>query len=421
MATARRGSHRPTHVTCDFRASPKCRGAWSIQQRLADETRRNNAGKMICVFCSRALKSTGRRNPNCVHKTLDDAFFSEVDTEAKAYLLGWIASDGAVQPGSISLYVHEKDGSTLHHLRDLVCPDLPIRRRKTNLVGFTLNSVEMVSDVCRWLKITPGKKDAVVQFPALSSDALRWAFVRGVFDGDGSISSLGAAIRRSRRGGFPAPRATIATTSTKLASAIHQFCGIPAHVRPGGLEWGGTNALDFMGKVYDGAQHYLGRKRDLYLDWCHWVPALSGTSRSDLLFRWAKVAEAAVPPSKSRASDSGFDLTLIAPAQRHGQVQFYRTGIKVQPAFGWYFDLVPRSSIAKTGYMLANCVGVIDRGYIGEILVPLIKVDPLAAELQLPARIVQLIPRPVIAAQICEVSSLDDTDRGGGGFGSTGV
>lgn len=419
MATARRGSHRPVHVVCDFRSSPKCRGAWTIPERLAEETRRNNGGKIICVFCSRALKSTGRRNPNCAYPTLDDAFFSDIDSEAKAYLLGWIASDGAIRPDSISIYVHEKDGPTLEHLRDLVCRDLPVRRKKNDLVGFTVNSSRIVADVCKWLGIAPGKKAAVVLFPALRSDALRWAFVRGFFDGDGSISSLRASSRRSR-GGFPAPRATIASTSTKLVSAIEKFCGIPAHVRTDGIEWSGTNAVDFLGKLYDDAQHFLGRKRDLYLDWCHWVPALSGTSRRDLLFRWAKVTEGAVAPSKSRASDSGFDLTLIAPARRHGQVQFYRTGIKVQPSFGWYFDLVPRSSIARTGYMLANSIGVIDRGYIGEILVPLIKVDPQAEDLELPARIVQLIPRPIIAPQIREVSSLDETDRGGGGFGSTG-
>lgn len=420
MASARRGSHRPVHVVCDFRASPKCRGAWTIPERLADETRRNNGGKVICLFCSRALKTTGRRNPNCAYPDLDDAFFSQVDCEAKAYLLGWIASDGSVQRGSISIFVHEQDKPTLLRLRDLVCRDLPVRRKRNKLVGFTINSVRMVADVCRWLAIAPGKKDAVVQFPALSSAPLRWAFLRGLFDADGTLSSIDAASRRSQRGGLPAPRAGIASTSKKMVEAIQQFCGIPGHVNARGIEWSGTNALDFLGKLYDGAQHYLVRKFDLYLDWCHWVPALSGTSRSDLLFRWAKVVADAVAPSKSRASDSGFDLTLIAPAQRHGPVQFYRTGIRIQPAFGWYFDLVPRSSIAKTGYMLANCIGVIDRGYVGEILVPLIKVDPEAEDLKLPARIVQILPRPIIAAQVREVSSLDDTDRSGGGFGSTG-
>ena len=98
----------------------------------------------------------------------------------------------------------------------------------------------------------------------------------------------------------------------------------------------------------------------------------------------------------------------------------YDTGIKVQPAFGWYFDLVPRSSISKTGYMLANSIGVIDRTYVGPVLVPLRKVDPHAPDLELPARLVQIIPRPIVHIQWEEVEALDETARGAGGFGSTG-
>jgi dUTP pyrophosphatase len=92
----------------------------------------------------------------------------------------------------------------------------------------------------------------------------------------------------------------------------------------------------------------------------------------------------------------------------------------VQPAFGWYFEVVPRSSIAKTGYMLANSVGVIDRGYVGEILVPLVKIDPNAPDIVLPARIAQLIPRPIISAQLELVEEIASTPRGQGGFGSSG-
>lgn len=417
MVNRRPGSHRPTHVLCDFRKSPKCRGAWTIPERLANETRRNNDGKIICVFCSRAMKSPGRSNPNCTYTGLDDGFFSSVDTEEKAYLLGWIASDGSVTRGTIAIYVHERDSLTLCRLRDIICPDLPIKRKKVDLVGLVLNSTRIAADVCRWLEIEPGKKDAVVGLPRLTSDSLRWACLRGIFDGDGSISSLDAAIRRS---GFPAPRCGIASNSDKLKTAIQEFCKIPAYRSAKGLDWSGTNAIDFLGKLYDRASVFLTRKRDLYLDWCSWVPAIGGTARSQASFRWAKVLKGAVEPSKARASDSGFDLTLIAPAQRHGPVQFYRTGIKIQPAFGWYFDLVPRSSISRTGYMLANSIGVIDRGYVGEILVPLVKIDPHAPELELPARIVQLIPRPIIHMQLREVASLDETDRSEGGFGSTG-
>lgn len=421
MVSLRRGSHRRVTVTCEFRASSKCRNQWRIEERLANETRARNDGRIICVYCSRQLKYVGRGNPNCRYRDLDDSFFEHVDTEAKAYLLGWIASDGAITKNSLSICVHRKDQPTLARLRDALGVALSIRAKKgTALVGFTINSQTIVNDVCRWLQIAPGKKSGVVGMPNLETPELTWAFVRGVFDGDGSISSIEAATKRARGKGWPAPRCSIANTSMRLLDGIAAFTRIPASRTRDQLYWGGTNALDFLGKLYAHATVFLSRKRDLYLDWCNWVPATNYKApRVHPLFQWAKVLPNAVAPSKEFASDSGFDLTLIERAKQHGMVEFFRTGIRVQPAFGWYFDLVPRSSISKSGYMLANGVGIIDRAYVGEILVPLIKIDKDAPDLELPARLVQIIPRPIVAAELIEVDELESTARGSGGFGST--
>ena len=102
-------------------------------------------------------------------------------------------------------------------------------------------------------------------------------------------------------------------------------------------------------------------------------------------------------------SDSGYDLTIIKKIKTDGMVEFYDTGIKVTPPYGYYFDVVPRSSITKTGYILANNVGIIDRSYVGNILVPLIKVDSSKPDLELPMRIVQLIPRKIEHFELEEV------------------
>lgn len=420
----RRGSHKRIRVTCDFGVAPKCRGHWEIEQRLADESRARNDGKIICIYCSRQLKSTGRSNPNCRYAELDDTFFATVDTEAKAYLLGWIASDGSITQNSLAIYIHEKDENALRQLRDAVCSTLPLKPKKnTPLIGLTINAKAVVADVCRWLKCEPRKKSGVVGFPDLANDALKWAFVRGVFDGDGHVSSIEAATKRSsgkEKKGWPAPRCGISNNSKALLDEIRTFAKIPAYQGPDVLAWTGSNALDFLGKIYDGASIYLSRKRDLYLDWCAWMPVVSRwMAPVHPLFKWSKVHPSAVAPSKEFASDSGFDLTLLEKTKEHGMVEFFRTGIRVQPAFGWYFDVVPRSSISKTGYMLANGVGVIDRAYVGEILVPLIKIDPNAAPIQLPARLVQMIPRQIVHAHMVEVAELESTARGDGGFGST--
>jgi deoxyuridine 5'-triphosphate nucleotidohydrolase len=381
------------------------------------KVRAGNSGKIVCLPCSRFTKSSGRLDPNARY-AVDDGFLAVIDTDLKAYLLGWIASVGAIQPGTIAIYVHSKDEETLRALRDALCARLPIKKKNKQLVGFALSSRAIVSDVCRWLKIAPGKKDAIVSFPELANDDLKWAFLRGYFDGDGSVTSLATA-----RGLSPYPRCSIASTSESMLHAIESFCSIPCHRGPRHLEWSGNNALDFMARLYDGAPLSLRRKRDLYLDWSTWVPGLGGGGKHgrELRFRWVKCLAEGRPPTKAHASDSGYDLTLVQAAHRTGRVQFFRTGVKVQPSYGWYFDLVPRSSISKTGYMLANSIGIIDRAYVGEILVPLLKIDDGAPDLALPARIVQIVPRPIVHAEFVEVASLEESGRGTGGFGSTDV
>lgn len=368
----------------------------------------------------RPVESSGRQNPNARY-AIDDALFASVDSDAKAYLLGWIASDGSIRKnGTIAIYVHRKDAYVLEQLRDVVCSRLPIRAKKdSTLRGFAFSSKQIVEDVCRWLGIRPGKKDAVVGFPQLTTDTLKWAFLRGFFDGDGSVASP----RARQQNGPPYPRCTIASTSTKFLEAIENFCGIPCHRGRQHIEWNGNNALDFMARIYERAPASLARKRHLYEDWAAWVPSLSGSGNHGraLQFRWVKCLAEARPPTKSHASDSGYDLMLVEAGKRVGKVQFFRTGVKIQPSYGWYFDLVPRSSISKTGYMLANSVGVIDRTYVGEVLVPLIKVDETAPDLDLPARVVQIIPRPIVHADFIEVGSLEESTRGSGGFGSTGA
>jgi deoxyuridine 5'-triphosphate nucleotidohydrolase len=403
-------------VTCEAIASEACMGTHLISRRAEAKTRARNEGRYLCLPCSRRLKFSGRTNPSARHMHLDDGFLDVLDTEGKAYLLGWIASDGAIRKGTITLVVHDKDRVVLDTLIQITGAELPVFKKTEGQSGFSINSQRIVRAVCGHLGITPGRKSKTVRFPELAGDSLRWAFLRGYFDGDGYVAKPGLRT---------APRCGIATTSPAMRAAILDFCRIPAyHNEAGGqLEWNGNAALDFLSRLYDGAPFYLPRKKNLYEDWCMWVPGLSGGAAygEERLFRWVKTDPEARPPQKAHASDSGFDLTLLRAVRTHGPVTFFDTGVKIQPAFGWYFDLVPRSSITKTGYVLANSVGVIDRTYTGPVLVALLKVDPDAPDLELPARIVQIIPRPIVHIQWEEVESFDETLRGAGGFGSTGV
>ena len=170
-------------VVCQFKASDDCMAVMSIAYRDARDNMDRNNGKYICRPCSQKIKYTGRLNPNCRYKSLDDHFFSSVSTEAKSYLLGWIASDGHISESCIQVEIKDVDRDVIEVLRDVVCPELPITERwngSMNAVGFTVSSTTMAQDVCRFLKIDPGAKARTVQMPTLSSPDLSWAFVRGL-------------------------------------------------------------------------------------------------------------------------------------------------------------------------------------------------------------------------------------------------
>ena len=97
-------------------------------------------------------------------------------------------------------------------------------------------------------------------------------------------------------------------------------------------------------------------------------------------------------------------------------------GLVISPPTGYYIEIVPRSSISKTGYMLANSVGTIDPGYTGNIYIALVKVVPDAPEsMQLPFTKCQFVLRKAYYGVVKEVDNINGNDnRGEGGFGSTG-
>jgi len=140
-----------------------------------------------------------------------------------------------------------------------------------------------------------------------------------------------------------------------------------------------------------------------------------------MIIRCVKRHNDAVIPSRAHNRDVGYDLTAIRQHKVYDNgVVLYDTGLAVSPPEGYYIEIVPRSSISKTGYMLANGVGTIDPDYTGNLYLALIKVVPGAPELQLPFTLCQFVLRKANYASVREVDYLDNTDRGAAGFGSTG-
>jgi deoxyuridine 5'-triphosphate nucleotidohydrolase len=169
----------------------------------------------------------------------------------------------------------------------------------------------------------------------------------------------------------------------------------------------GSNALDILGILDIKFKSYN-------------ISKFLGPEMPILPCRVFKTRRDAIIPFKTRESDVGFDLTIIDIKKQINNVCIlYTTGISVQPPFGYYSEIVPRSSIIKSGYMLANNIGIIDNSYTGELMIALVKVDPEAAPIELPFRGFQLIFKKQEFPEMQVVDVIGDTIRGDGGFGST--
>lgn len=132
-----------------------------------------------------------------------------------------------------------------------------------------------------------------------------------------------------------------------------------------------------------------------------------------------KLREMAGLPQKAKLGDAGFDL-FAAEVEDQGDFIKVYSGIAVQPVPGWYCEIYDRSSNIKKGLMLHNSVGIIDNGYTGEIIMVFLKTKK-DASIQIGDRVAQLIPRQYACVEFVEVEELSSTERGDGGFGSTGT
>ena len=138
-----------------------------------------------------------------------------------------------------------------------------------------------------------------------------------------------------------------------------------------------------------------------------------------------KVKENAKVPNRATSGSAGLDLCACIDEPvtlEGGDTAVIPTGIAIAlPSADYGAFVFPRSGIAvKHGIGLLNSVGVIDSDYRGEIMVGVINQVKEAYTIQPGERIAQMVIMPVSMMPVEEVTELDDTDRGAGGFGSTG-
>ena len=157
------------------------------------------------------------------------------------------------------------------------------------------------------------------------------------------------------------------------------------------------------------------------VDWLNRCPCFDFVDGVGIMIKFKRKTQTAIIPVRSTEGAAGFDLYYdgdsleLFPGQRH----MFLTGIAVGLPEGSKAKIMPRSGWAYK-YGIDVLAGLIDEDYTGEIKVILINHGDRSLHINHQDRIAQLVVSRYIKDSI-EVDRLDDTDRGAGGFGSTGV
>ena len=145
-----------------------------------------------------------------------------------------------------------------------------------------------------------------------------------------------------------------------------------------------------------------------------------------LHFNYKKLVPEAKEPYYAHPDDAGMDITCTSyEYNKEHDCYIYHTGLAFEIPKGYYMKILPRSSNYKTDYYLTNSVGTLDSNYRGELKLAYKKRDDNRDNYNKPPyevgeRVGQIIILPYPKCIPHEVDELSATDRGAGGFGSTG-
>ena len=134
-----------------------------------------------------------------------------------------------------------------------------------------------------------------------------------------------------------------------------------------------------------------------------------------------KLHNNAVIPKYAKTGDAGLDLVATEILNKDTFQITYGTGLAMEIPAGYVGLVFPRSSIRKYDLSLTNCVGVIDSGYRGEIQATFRRHKGVAStDYEVGDKIAQIIIVPYPSIEFIETDELSETERGTGGFGSSG-
>ena len=145
-------------------------------------------------------------------------------------------------------------------------------------------------------------------------------------------------------------------------------------------------------------------------------------SQGPVLVKVRKLYPDVVLPTRATEGSACWDVYALEAAWIYNdEVILVRTGLAFEVPDGWVLEIRPRSGLASKGVIIPNSPGTLDSDYRGELLVPMFCDGGLERKcLNKGTRIAQVMLKEVIPTEFVEVSELTPTERGTGGFGSTG-
>jgi len=341
-------------------------------------------------------------------------FFDTIHSEANAYLLGWIISfEKNINNDNLFITTLDNRDSHILDIYNTICP---VNRKQGKFVFENqdaklslIPSRPLTDRILELFNLDPSQKQIpgfskqiweMANFPVLSVEHT-WIFIRALFDLHGSYGNSHVELKHP---------------SENLLQGIFLFLKnlkfSPVLVNKV-LTLTNTDSIDFLGFVYP-------QNKKIYIKTNNFFKYLLPKDEDIPLCKFFLDDEKAVVPQKGRASEEGYDLTLIKIDKVISKNTVrYDTGIKIQPPFGYYTEIVPRSSISNFGYVLSNSLGIVDKGYRGTLKVTLTRVDHDLPELELPFKAAQLLLKPSVHFNSEVTIALDSTLRAAGGFGST--
>lgn len=335
--------------------------------------------------------------------------FNLIDTNEKSYISGYLLSqyDYLIDNKENTLMFYSSNYKYINIIKNIFNEKIIVNKDDNkDVYYFKIKSPDIVKKINDFLF----HKNILNEINIMDND-FKIHFLRGYFDKVGNIlideDNYECSIDYTSKN---------ITIIDKLCSYINiPYCHCDDKNT---IKYNDVNVIDFLGKIY---KHDDVLKNDiLYNEFVNMLLYKNETTLPSCKIFLNDPN--AVIPSKVRESDVGYDLTIIKKFKDLNETTaLYDTGISIALNPCYYAEIVPRSSLSKSGYMLANSVGIIDTGYRGNLLIALTKTDFHSLDLQLPFRCCQLIFKRQVFMNllIANKDDIEKTNRSDGGFGST--